>query len=343
MLARSVSTLWLALSALMIGISHASQAQSHPWLDMPGGKGPGAGKTIVLISGDEEYRSEEGLPQLARILSQRQGFHCVVLFAVDPTDGCVAPNVNNNIPGLEHLQKADLMVLQLRWRNLPDDQMKYIAEYAESGKPIIGLRTSTHAFNLKNSGFQKYSWDSKEPGYEGGLGRQILGETWIAHHGNHGVEGTKALVSPGAEHNPILTGISSGSIHVTTDVYKVRLPLPDPVQPLLVGQVLKTLAPDATPVEGEKNSPMLPVAWTRLYKTSTGKQARVFASTMCAAVDLKNEGIRRMLVNAVFWSLGMEKRIKPGLNVDTVEPFQPGAFTFRKDADWKPGKHPDQY
>ena len=98
MLARSVSTLWLALSALMIGISHASQAQSHPWLDMPGGKGPGAGKTIVLISGDEEYRSEEGLPQLARILSQRQGFHCVVLFAVDPTDGCVAPMSTTTSP-----------------------------------------------------------------------------------------------------------------------------------------------------------------------------------------------------------------------------------------------------
>ncbi len=339
---RYCTTLFCASLGLLILPGYAT-AEGHPWLDIPGSKGPGAGKTIVLVSGDEEYRSEEGLPQLGRILAQRHGFHCIVLFAVDPATGTVAPNVNDNIPGLEHLQKADLLIIQTRWRNLPDSQMKYVAEYAESGKPVIGLRTSTHAFNLKGSAYQKYSWDSKEPGYDGGFGRQILGETWVAHHGNHGVEGTKALTAPGAESNVLLTGIPSGSIHVTTDVYKVRLPLPEPVQPLLLGQVLQTLSPDAPPVTTDKNSPMMPVAWTRAYKTASGRTARVFASTMCAAVDLKEAGIRRLLVNAVYWSVGLEKRIKPSLNVDSVEPFNPSTFSFRNNDAWKPGRLPEQY
>src|SRR5579871_6061069 len=105
---------------------------ADPWLVLEGAAGPGKGKHIVLVSGDEEYRSEEALPQLAKILSQRHGFKCTVLFAIDPKDGTINPNQNNNIPGLEALAKADLMVIFTRFRKLPDDQMKYIAEYVES-------------------------------------------------------------------------------------------------------------------------------------------------------------------------------------------------------------------
>src|SRR5260370_14830113 len=83
-----------------------------------GTRGPGKGKHIVLVSGDEEYRSEQALPQLARILSERHGFDCTVLFAIDPTDGTINPNRNDNIPGLAALDTADLMILMTRWRNL---------------------------------------------------------------------------------------------------------------------------------------------------------------------------------------------------------------------------------
>jgi hypothetical protein len=100
----------------------------------------------VLVSGDEEYRSEEALPQLARILSEHHGFKCTVLFAIDPADGTVNPNINNNIPGLEALASAAAMILFTRFRDLPDDQMKYIADYVNAGKPIIAMRTATHAF-----------------------------------------------------------------------------------------------------------------------------------------------------------------------------------------------------
>src|SRR5213082_2313864 len=113
-----------------------------------GGEGAGKDKYIVLVSGDEEYRSEEALPQLGKILAKRHGFRCTVLFAIDPADGTINPNVSN-IPGLEALDKADLMVIFTRFRDLPDEQMKYIVSYLEAGKPIVGIRTATHAFNIK--------------------------------------------------------------------------------------------------------------------------------------------------------------------------------------------------
>src|SRR5262245_12762897 len=77
-------------------------------LNFPGKQGPGKGKRIVLISGDEEYRSEQAVPQLARILSDRHGFDCTVLFAIDPETGTVNPVRSDNIPGLDTLQTADL-------------------------------------------------------------------------------------------------------------------------------------------------------------------------------------------------------------------------------------------
>src|SRR5580698_3426910 len=89
-------------------------------------QGHAKGKNIVLISGDEEYRSEEGLPQLAKILATYHGFRCTVLFAIDPTNGTIDPNRNDNIPGLEALATADLMVIATRFRNLPDRQMKHV-------------------------------------------------------------------------------------------------------------------------------------------------------------------------------------------------------------------------
>src|SRR5262245_57759413 len=87
---------------------------ADPWIVFNGQEGPGKGKHIVLISGDEEYRSEETLPQLARILASQHGFKCTVLFAIDPKDGTINPNCRDNIPRLEALDAADLMVIFTR-------------------------------------------------------------------------------------------------------------------------------------------------------------------------------------------------------------------------------------
>jgi type 1 glutamine amidotransferase len=283
----------------------------------------GKGKHIVLISGDEEYRSEEAMPQLARILSKHHGFRTTVLFAIDPITGNVNPDRIDNIPGLESLKTADLAIFFIRWRDLPDRQMKHIVEYVESGKPIIGIRTATHAFALKSSKtYERWNWNSKE--WDGGFGRQVLGETWIAHHGKHKVQSTRARIVPGQEKDPILRGIRDGEIWTPTDVYTVKFPLPGDSSPLLLGEVLDGMQPADKAAVGGQNEPKLPVAWTKTYKGG-----RVFTTTMGSSQDLLNEGFRRLLVNASYWTLGMENKITPKARVDLVGLYEPHAFGFK--------------
>jgi Trehalose utilisation len=300
-----------------------------PWLVLDGSDGPGKGKHVVLVSGDEEYRSEETLPQLAKILSQRHGFKCTVLFAIDRKDGTINPEQLDNIPGLDALKSADLMVLFTRMRALPDDQMQHLVDYIESGKPIVALRTATHAFALKpESKFSKYTWTSKEAGWEGGFGRKVLGETWISHHGDHGKQSCRGIVARGQEAHPILRGIKDGDIWGPTDVYGVRLPLPDDSQPLVMGQVLEGMQPGDKPLAGPKNEPMMPIAWTKSYVTTTGKRARTFTTTMGASQDFESEGLRRLVVNACYWGLGMEKKIPARSAVELVGEFKTRPFKF---------------
>src|SRR5262249_50406633 len=147
-----------------------------------------------------------------------------------------------------------------RFRDLPDDQMKHVVDYVESGKPVIGIRTATHGFApRKGSTYAKYHWQSKEPGYEKGFGKQVLGETWGDHHGAHGREGTRGILAKGQETHAILKGIKDGDIFGKSDVYKVNLPLPGDCLPLVYGQVTATLDPTSAPVAGKKNEPMMPV------------------------------------------------------------------------------------
>jgi type 1 glutamine amidotransferase len=317
---------WLRVSLLMAACAGTGVAAD---LVFPGGSGPGKGKHVVLVSGDEEYRSEEALPQLAKILSQRHGFKCTVLFAINPDDGIINPNRNDNIPGLEALATADLVIVALRWRDLPDDQMQHFAKYIESGKPVIGLRTATHSFNFKKSQtYAKYSYNNKE--FDGGFGRQVLGETWINHHGRHGFQSTKGIFAPDAESHPIMKGIKSGEIWGPTDVYTVKIPLPGDSKPLVLGQVLVGMQPTDAPLEGAKNDPMMPVAWVKSYTTTSGKKARVFTTTMGAAEDFSNDAFRRMVVNACYWTTGLEKKITTKSDVALVGEFKPTHFGFGK-------------
>ena len=329
----------VALVLLLVPV--AARADDRPWVVYEGGEGIGKGKHIVLVSGDEEYRSEEALPQLGKILAKHHGFKCTVLFAIDPKTGIINPNVNNNIPGLENLKSADLMVIFTRFRNLPDEQMKHVADYLDAGKPVVGLRTATHAFNIPGSkAYAKYSWGSKKH-WEGGFGRQVLGETWVAHHGAHGSQATRGIIAPGAKDHPILRGIKDGDVFGPTDVYTVRLPLPGDSKPLVLGQVVAGMKPNDPPLEGRKNDPMMPVAWVKTYQGAEGQSGRVFTTTMGASQDLLYEGTRRMIVNACLWAAGLEDKIPEKTNVDLVGKYNPTAFRFVKE--WtgtiKPADH----
>ncbi|MFM7074603.1 MAG: ThuA domain-containing protein [Planctomycetaceae bacterium] len=319
----------LPLLALSLACVAPVAAAADPWLEVRGGDGPGKGKKIVLVSGDEEYRSEEALSQLAKILATRHGFDCTVLYAIDPAAGTIDPNTNDNIPGLEKLADADVMVIATRFRNLPDDQMRHIDAYLEAGKPVVAMRTATHAFNIpEGRAYRRWSWDNPAAEFTQGFGRQVLGETWISHHGNHGGESTRGIVAPGAESHPILRGIAPGTIWGPTDVYGVRLPLPEDSAPLVLGAVLAGMKPDSEPVAGAKNEPMMPVAWTKSYAIDGGPKGRAFTTTMGAATDLAAEGTRRMLVNACYWAAGLEAKIPPKSDVGIVGTFEPTPFGF---------------
>jgi hypothetical protein len=323
---RYAGSIFLALCFSLTGFPAAADEM---FVRYEGTNGPGKGKKIVLVSGDEEYRSEEALPQLGKILAKHHGFTSTVLFPIDKKDGTINPNQNDNIPGLEALGDADLLILSTRFRNLPEDQMNHLVDYIESGRPIIGLRTATHAFDIPaDKPFAEYSWRSKAEGWDGGFGRRVLGETWRTHHGNHGSQSTRGLIAKGEENHPILKGIKDGDIWGPTDVYGVRLPLPEDSKPLVMGQVVNGMKATDPPVDGPQNKPLMPVAWTKSYKTKTGKTARVFCTTMGASQDLLSAGLRRLLVNAVYWSLGMEDQITPTLPIDIVGEYKPTPFGF---------------
>ena len=308
------------------------------WIVFDGYDGPGQGKHIVFVTGDDEYRSEEGMPMLAKILTVRHGFKCTVLFAIDPSDGTIKPDYQTNIPGLDTLQEADMMVIFTRFRELPDEQMKYIDEFVNSGKPMMGLRTATHAFHYtrhKQSPYSKYSWQSKDP--PGGFGQMVLGDTWVNHHGRHGSESTRGIINEEYANHPILKGVDD--IWGPSDVYGI-VHLPRDAKVLVNGQVLAGMKPTDKPVAGHKNHPMMPLVWIRHFAGASGKTSRIVCTTMGASVDLESEGLRRCLVNACYWALGIESQIPKRSAVDYVGSYQPRFFGFGKyQRGVRPGDH----
>jgi hypothetical protein len=308
--------------ALSFALLLSAGGQAHDWVVYEGKTGPGVGKHIVFLTGDEEYRSEEGLPQLAKILAVRHGFKCTVLFSINK-NGEIDPNTTNNEPGLEALDSADLCVMLLRFREWPDAQMKHFVDYYLAGKPFIALRTSTHAFSYKNSStspYKKYHWQSAE--WPGGFGRQVLGETWVAHHGAHKKEATRGIIEPVAKTHPVLRGVTD--IFGDTDVYTAKPP-PD-VTVLVHGQVLVGMNPTDSPVQGKKNEPMQPVVWVRHHKNESGKTNRTLTTTMGSSTDLQSEGLRRLLVNGAYWALGLQEAIPAKADVSYVGKFQPTMY-----------------
>lgn len=318
---------------LLIAFSFLACAQNgQTFLQFEGKEGPGKGKHIVLVAGDDEYRSEESMPMLAKLLSERHGFKTTVLFPIEPATGNVVPNYQNNIPGLEHLESADLMIMLIRFRELPDEQTQHIENFLKAGKPIIGLRTSTHAFAYqknKESKFAKWTWNGKEAGWEKGFGKRIFGETWVNHHGIHAKEGCRALIDgvQAMNDHPILRGVND--IWVPEDVYGIQS-LPNDATVLIHGQSTAGMN-DQAPVMWEKS--VMPIAWTKPYQLEGGKPGMAFASTMGSSLGFQSEDMRRLVVNASFYLLGMEGSITPELSMDIVGEYMPTMFgfdTFRK-------------
>lgn len=278
---------------------------------------------VVLVSGDEEYRSEEVMPMLAKILSQKHGFKCTVVFAMGP-DGAEYIDSNNQkgLRGLAALESADLMIIATRFRQPSEDQAQYVTNFLNAGKPVIGLRTATHAFNGGGKFGDKIGF--------GEFGRKVLGEEWVSHHGHHKVEGARSVVEPGAEKHAILNGVAE--IFAPSDVYGVTH-LTDVDTILLRGAITETLEPTSKALTDDmRNNPMQPLAWIHPYTAPNGTAGKSFCTTAGAAVDCVDEDLRRLIVNAAYFL--MDIPVPEKADVEYVDPFYPTFYGFINDKDY---------
>lgn len=314
-------------SALLFGLAclsfqSAGLTQNPNLIVYQGDKGPGVGKHIVWLAGDHEYRGEESLPALARIMARHYGFKCSVFITTDPKTGFIEPG-SSNISGLEALDSADLLVVFLRFQDFPDAEMQHIVDYIDRGGPVVGYRTATHAFQIKrpDAKFFNYTWDNVSPDYRGGFGRQVLGETWVSHLGRNHAQSSRLILQADEASHPILRGVRD--VWVQSGGYTAN-PMPDS-HILAVGQILNGMTPDSPKAEDKKD---MPVAWYRTHIGKSGKPARVFTTTHGASEDLLNDGFRRMAVNATLWAAGLESSIKADGDIALVGPFKPSTFAF---------------
>jgi type 1 glutamine amidotransferase len=242
---------------------------------------------VVFVTGDCEYRSEISMPMIAKILEAKHHMRCSICYAVDDKTGQRMPKYLKNIQGLDALKTADLAVFFMRFRQLPADQLQIILDYVNSGRPAVGLRTSTHAFRYSSGPTAK--WND-------GFGEEVFGQKWITHHGHD--SSTKVYLA--VKDHPIARGIAS-QFHCRSWLYQV-MPLHGDCQTLLLGAAVK----GDKPIKEFFGTPN-PVAWTKTYKG-----ARVFFTTLGHPMDFENESVRRLLVNGIYWSLGKEDQIPPG-------------------------------
>jgi type 1 glutamine amidotransferase len=233
---------------------------------------------IVFIIAENEYDANGTLPEFARELQTKYNFFCEFALGVSKSSDA---KERNNIVGMEALMSADLAVLYVRRRALPSRQMKYLRDYIDSGKPLVGLRTASHAFALRGkkpqAGF--VDWPEFDP--------EVLGGNYHGHHGNKSEDGpqTYVWVKAGMESHPILTDVPSGEFRVRSWLYKT-LPLTKTATVLMMGRV-------------DDRQPHEPVTWTN---TDSGG-GRVFYTSLGHPDDFKLPAFRQMLSNAIFWAL----------------------------------------
>ena len=322
---RSPLLLLLALASLPCAQGEHPLPDDPRWLRFPAGEGPGAGRHVVLVAADQEYRSEQSMPMLAQLLAERHGFHTSVLFGVN-AEGLVDPTmkirweddqVEHDIPGLEHLAEADLLILFTRLLTLPADQRAHLHAYLDSGKPLIALRTANHGF---------LEFDYRVDGERVRLGDDVLGGAFRGHHGRWHQDSTRASAVPEQAEHPILIGVED--VWGPSDVYRTYPEgesLPAGCTALLMGQPLTGRSPGDPP--NEELIP-LPVAWVKTWTGASGEPARVFHSTMGSGKDFESAGLRRLLVNASYWCLELEEAIRADASVELVGEYAPLASGF---------------
>lgn len=228
---------------------------------------------LVFMIGEDEYHTWETLPEFADKDVKAKGYEVTVIHA-DAAD-------KNNFPGLtKALEKADLLLVSVRRRTPPKDQLDAVRAFLAAGKPLIGIRTACHAFALrpkdKLANETLAAWQDFDPEVIGG------------HYTNHHPAGPLSAITlaPGADKESILQGIDVAKLVGNGSLYKVA-PLEKSTTPLLIGTI--------------PGQPAEPVAWTNHYGP---KEARIFFTSLGHPDDFKNGEFRRLLLNSIAWALG---------------------------------------
>lgn len=251
------------------------------------------GNRIVLIGAEDEYHSPETMPALAKELEAQHGMSCKVLADKNNVSNWKPESGKriNELQGIEALNDADLLVLFMRFRTINEDQCQVLHNYLDTGKPIVGFRTSTHSFNYHKDDPLAH-WNL--------FGAQVLGAPWETHYGHK--SSTDVSIVPEEANHPILTGVDK-QFHVRSWLYKTRPNYPPfGARALLMG---KAVDPDKPAIES-------PVAWTMTHPGG----GRVFTTTLGGAgpevkpSDFEVPAVRRLVINGIHWALGKDPPVR---------------------------------
>ena len=237
---------------------------------------------LVMIVAEDEYQTERTLPEYAAKWLGKS-FRVSWVFGSDED--------RHSIPGLEAVKSADLALVSVRRRTPPEEQLAVVRQYVESGKPVVGIRTASHAFSLR--GAEPPQGCTAWPEFDA----QVFGGNYTNHYGN-GLASTVSIVPEVAAH-PILAGIPREPFEQAGSLYKTS-PLADKATPLILGRV-------------EGNTPE-PVAWT--YVRADG--GRSFYTSMGHPQDFENANFCRLLLNAICWAAEVDPTA--ALSFDSVRP-----------------------
>jgi nicotinamidase-related amidase/type 1 glutamine amidotransferase len=220
----------------------------------------------VFLIGEDEYQTEQSLPEFAKTQLEPRGVR-VTLVKADAKN-------KNLFPGIEVLADADLLLLSVRRRTPSPEQLKVVRDYLESGRPLVGIRTASHAFALKGK-------DEGWPLFDS----EVLGGDYQGHYDNEPKKGPPTVCHPqdGVAKHPILRGVPESFESVYT-LYRNKQ-LAKGTTPLIWGTFGESRAREH-------------VAWTNTYKG-----ARIFYTSLGGVEDFKNESFARLLTNGVFWAM----------------------------------------
>ena len=227
---------------------------------------------VAFVVAEDEYKTESTLPAFAAKHLGKE-FRTSFVFGSETS--------LNDIPGLDALESAEVLFVSARRRVIPKAQLDQIRKFVTAGKPVIGIRTASHAFSLRAGtpipeGCD--SWTTFDP--------DVLGGHYTNHHG----VGPKTAVAPawGTDGSPLLAGVDLAQLASTSSLYKVN-PLEKSAKPLLIGSI-----PD---------QPGEPIAWTNTDKYG----GRVFYTSLGSVDDFEHEAFNRLLVNALRWATTSDK------------------------------------